>query len=246
MGMSSSQPQPATQGTMGSPTKNYGPVGGMVNSAQNQVNPQSSPTGAMNNLMGSLPGQNYTPRTVQNTAPQQNGPTQFTPGQGGMSGGMMPTNYMPPRQPTGNPGFHLGNPGQGGQPMGNPGFHLGTPSFMPMGNAGFMPMGNPGFMPMGFGQMPQQPQMPTFGGPRPGKAPQGGGNPQVAQTGGGNIQPPVSSNPPMSNEMAQHLSRPLQVSNGMEQNLSQPLQAVQPAKNHGSVSDWLYNSGINR
>ena len=158
MGMSLSQPQPVTQGTMGSPTKNYGPaawhggdptwdagiqgyknfrygeqpqpapptknygpVGGMVNSAQNQVNPQSSPTGAMNNLMGSLPG--------QNTAPQP---------------------------PMGNPGF---------MPMGNAGF-------MPMGNAGFMPMGNHNFMPTGFGQMPQQPQMPTFGGPRGGKAPQ--------------------------------------------------------------------------
>lgn len=178
MGMSSSQPQPITQGTMGSPsgtgggmpaghtpfsqnspvawarpvggmnnimnnmggnpqqtpsspTKNYGPVSDMLGSAQNQVNPQSSPTGTMNNLMGSLPG--------QNTAPQQNGPTQFTPGQNGMSGGMMPTNYTPQ------------------QPMGNP---------------GFMPMGNAGFMPMGFGQMPQQPQMPTFGGPRPGKSPQ--------------------------------------------------------------------------
>ena len=93
MGMSSSQPQPVTQGTMGSPTKSYGPVGGMLNSAQNQVNPQ-------------------------------------------------------PQQPMGNPGF------------------------MPMGNAGFMPMGNHNFMPTGFGQMPQQPQMPTFGGPRGGKAPQ--------------------------------------------------------------------------
>jgi len=104
MGMSSSQPQPVTQGTMGSPTKNYGPIGGMVNSAQNQVNPQ-------------------------------------------------------PQQPMGNPGF---------MPMGNAGF-------MPMGNHNFMPMGNHNFMPMGFGQMP------TFGGPRGGKAPQGGGNPQVAQ-----------------------------------------------------------------
>ena len=93
MGMSSSQPQPLTQGTMGSPAKNYGPIGDMVSSAQNQVNPQSSPT-------------------------------QFTPGAN------------------------------------------------PMGNQGFMPMGNAGFMPMGFGQMPQQPQMPTFGGPRPGKSPQ--------------------------------------------------------------------------
>ena len=107
MGMSSSQPQPITQGTMGSPTKNYGPVGDMLGSAQNQVNPQS-------------------------------GPTDFTPGQGGMSGGMMPTNYTPQQQP--------------------------------MANSSFMPMGNAGFMPMGFGQMP------TFGGPRGGKAPQGGGN----------------------------------------------------------------------
>ena len=53
---------------------------------------------------------------------------------------------------------------------------MGNPGFMPMGNAGFMPMGNHNFMPMGFGQMP------TFGGPRGGKAPQGGGNPQAAQT----------------------------------------------------------------
>ncbi len=121
MGMSSSQPQPITQGTMGSPTKSYGPVGDMLGSAQNQVNPQSSPTGTMNNLMGSLPSNGW---------PNQNA---ATPGQGvtGVTGGEM----------------------GGGMP-------------------GFMPMGNSGFMPMGFGQMPQQPQMPTFGGPRGGKAPQ--------------------------------------------------------------------------
>ena len=111
MGMSSSQPQPVTQGTMGSPAasppaKNYGPIGGMVNGAQNQVNPQSSPTQftpGQGGMSGGMMPTNY-------TAPQQNGPTQFTPGQGGMSGGMMPTNYQ-------------------------------VAQTNPMGNAGFMPMG---------------------------------------------------------------------------------------------------------
>ena len=134
MGMSSSQPQPVTQGTMGSPTKNYGPVGGMVNSAQNQVNPQPP---------------------VDNSSLQPN-----------VQWGM--TSQVPTGQTTRQP--------QVGQPpgsMGNPGFMpMGNAGFMPMGNAGFMPMGNHNFMPTGFGQMPQQPQMPTFGGPRGGKAPQ--------------------------------------------------------------------------
>ncbi len=129
MGMSSSQPQPITQGTMGSPTKNYGPVGDMLGSAQNQVNPQSSPTV----LTSTVP-----PTSNQYTDPNSSGMPQHV--RDGMSPGQFPTNYNPR-------GNNLPNPG-------------------------FMPMGNAGFMPMGFGQMPQQPQMPMFGGPRGGKAPQ--------------------------------------------------------------------------
>ena len=165
MGMSSSQPQPVTQGTMGggmgpsinnmgSPTKNYGPVGGMLNSAQNQVNPQPSPTSTMNNLMGSLPG--------QNTAPQQP---------------QIQTQTVPPSSNSLQPNVQWGMTSQvptdntAWEPqVGQPPRSMGNPGFMPMGNAGFMPMGNHNFMPMGFGQMP------TFGGPRGGKAPQGGGN----------------------------------------------------------------------
>ena len=41
-----------------------------------------------------------------------------------------------------------------------------------VGNQRPSPAMGTGFMPMGFGQMPQRPQMPTFGGPRGGKAPQ--------------------------------------------------------------------------
>ena len=153
MGMSSSQPQPVTQGTMGSPAASmntnqtmtgqnidwksqtprtpasyvHSPVySGMSQNAQNPVNPQP-------------PAKNYGPiggmvNSAQNQVNPQSSTTQFTPG---------------------------------ASPMGNPGF-------MPMGNPGFMPMSGAHMSEalMGFGQMPQQPQMPMFGGPRPGKSPQ--------------------------------------------------------------------------
>ena len=145
MGMSSSQPQPITQGTMGG---GMGPsINNMGGGMGPSINNRAVPMGPSINNRAVPMGPQAQPIPLTQNFPQSS---------------------VPPSEWTAT---HSG-------PQGGTAAHSG---FMPMGNAGqdakmlnadFMPMGNHNFMPTGFGQMPQQPQMPTFGGPRGGKAPQ--------------------------------------------------------------------------